>query len=129
MVSNKWKPDGYPSVSTYLMADKAAEVVEFVREVFGATEHRRMERPGGGISHVELRIEDSVVMLSEATADYPAIRTWLHVYVPDVDATYALALKAGGESVQAPIKKDDPDKRGGVMDPGGNIWWISTQMG
>jgi PhnB protein len=128
-MSRNWKPDGYPTVSVYLMADKATEVVKFVKAVFGATEHRRMERPDGGISHVELRIEDSVVMLSEATSDYPAVRAWLHVYVPDVDATYARALKAGGESVQAPVKKGDPDKRGGVKDPGGNIWWISTQMG
>jgi PhnB protein len=128
-MSRNWKPDGYPTVSVYLMADKATEVVKFVKAVFGATEHRRMERPDGGVSHVELRIEDSVVMLSEATSDYPAVRAWLHVYVPDVDATYARALKAGGESVQAPVKKGDPDKRGGVKDPGGNIWWISTQMG
>lgn len=124
-----YKPAGYPSVSAYVMSDNAAGVVAFVKATFGATEHRRMDRPDGGISHVELRIDDSVVMLSEATAEYPAVITWLHVYVPDVDATYARALAAGGTSVMEPVHKGDPDKRGGVKDPGGNTWWISTQVG
>jgi PhnB protein len=54
---------------------------------------------------------------------------WLHVYVEDVDKTYHAALEAGGTSVQAPARKEgDPDKRGGVKDPGGNTWWIATQM-
>jgi uncharacterized glyoxalase superfamily protein PhnB len=49
--------------------------------------------------------------------------------VADVDAAYQRALAAGAESVQAPVKKDDPDKRGGVKDPGGTTWWIATQVG
>lgn len=52
----------------------------------------------------------------------------VHVYVPDVDATYARALAAGAESVQEPVKKDDPDKRGGVKDLGGTTWWIATKV-
>ncbi len=51
-----------------------------------------------------------------------------HVYVPDVDETYAAALENGGESVQAPVKKGDPDRRSGVKGPGGNTWWFSTQV-
>ncbi|HRP07700.1 MAG TPA: VOC family protein [Gemmatimonadales bacterium] len=128
-MSDHWKPADYPSVSVYLMTDNAAQVVAFLKATFGATEHRRMDTPDGRIAHLELRIDDSVVMLSEATDAYPAIPTWLHVYVPDVDATYARALAAGGRSVQEPVQKGDPDKRGGVMDPGGNTWWISTQVG
>lgn len=124
-----WKPADYPSVSAYLMTENAAAVVAFLTATFGATEHRRMDSPDGRIAHVELRIDDSVVMLSEATDAYPAIPTWLHVYVPDVDATHARALTAGGTSVQEPVQQGDPDKRGGVMDPGGNTWWISTQVG
>ncbi len=124
-----WKPADYPSVSVYLMTDNAARVVAFLKATFGATEHRRMDTPDGRIAHLELRIDDSIVMLSEATETYPAIITWLHVYVPDVDAAYARALAAGGTSVQEPVQKGDPDRRGGVMDPGGNTWWISTQVG
>jgi uncharacterized glyoxalase superfamily protein PhnB len=50
------------------------------------------------------------------------------VYVPDVDKTYQRALDAGAASVQAPVKKDDADKRGGVKDAGGTTWWIATKM-
>jgi uncharacterized glyoxalase superfamily protein PhnB len=118
-----------PSVSVYLMTANAQQVVTFLEKTFDATQHRRADRPDGGISHVELRIDDSIVMLSEATAEYPAIITWLHVYVPDVDATFARALAAGGTAVQEPVQKGDPDRRGGVKDPGGNTWWIATQGG
>jgi uncharacterized glyoxalase superfamily protein PhnB len=52
----------------------------------------------------------------------------VHVYVPAVDATYQRALAAGATSVQAPVKKDDEDKRGGVRGPGGVTWWIATRV-
>lgn len=125
-----WKPAGYPSISAYLMCNQITAVVAFLKEAFGATEERRLDTPEGRISHIELRIDDSLVMLSEASAEWPAILTWLHVYVADVDATYRKALAAGGTSAQEPTQKHgDPDRRGGVVDPGGNTWWISTQVG
>ena len=124
-----YKPDGYASVSVYMMAENAERVVDFLRQTFDAKELRRYSRPDGAIGHAELRIDDSVVMIAEASAEAPALPVWLHVYVPDVDAAYQRALGAGGVSVLEPIQKDDPDRRGAVRDPAGNIWWISTQVG
>jgi len=129
-VNRPYKPDGYPSVSAYVMVDGAQRVIDFLKKTFDATELRRFDGPEGKISHVEVRIEDSVVMLSDGGGSFPAFPAWLHVYVPDVDATYRRALAAGGVSVQEPQQKqDDPDRRGGVKDPSGNTWWISTQVG
>jgi uncharacterized glyoxalase superfamily protein PhnB len=129
-VNSSYKPDGYPSVSAYVMVDGAQRVIDFLKKTFNATELRRFDGPGGLISHVEVRIEDSVVMLSDGGGSFPAFPVWLHVYVPDVDATYQRALAAGGVAVQEPRQKqDDPDRRGGVKDPSGNTWWISTQVG
>jgi PhnB protein len=129
-VNRPYKPDGYPSVSAYVMVDGAQRVIDFLKKTFDATELRRFDGPEGKISHVEVRIDDSVVMLSDGGGSFPAFPVWLHVYVPDVDATYRRALAAGGVSVQEPQqKKDDPDRRGGVKDPSGNTWWISTQVG
>ncbi|HEX6433694.1 MAG TPA: VOC family protein [Gemmatimonadales bacterium] len=72
---------------------------------------------------------DTVVMLDDSGTNWPAVLAHLHVYVPDVDATYHRALQAGGLSVQAPGRKgEDPDQRGGVKDPAGNTWWIATQV-
>ena len=129
-MTRPYKPEGYPSVSAYVMVDGAQRVIDFLKKTFNATELRRFDSPDGSIMHVEVRIEDSVVMLSDGGGSFPAFPVWLHVYVPDVDATYRRALAAGGVSVQEPQqKKDDPDRRGGVKDPSGNTWWISTQVG
>ena len=75
--------------------------------------------------HAEVRIDDSVVMLSVGEGRAPIAA---HVYVADVDATYQRALAAGGTSLQEPVKGDDPDKRGGVGGPGGTQWWFATQV-
>ena len=86
--------------------------------------------PDGTVMHAEFRIDDSVVMVGDAGGQWPAIPTFVHVYVDDVDQTYRRALDSGGVSVQAPQQRPgDADKRGGVRDPGGNTWWISTQVG
>lgn len=123
-----YKPEGHASVAVYMMADEAQRVIKFVKATFHAEILRRTDRPDGRIMHAEMRIDDSVVMLSDSTDDYPAFPVWLHVYVPDVDAAYARALAAGGVSVQSPAQKDDEDRRSGVRDPAGNIWWISTRV-
>jgi PhnB protein len=108
----------------------AGRVIEFLKEAFGATELRRFDMPDGTIMHAEVRIDDSVIMIGDGGGKWPPFPSWLHVYVADVDATFGRALEAGGVSVQVPVRKDgDSDKRGGVKDPGGNIWWISTQVG
>lgn len=130
MVAKPWKPEGYPAVSAYLVVAGAQDVIKFVQDVFGATELRRYNSPDGLVMHAELRIGDSVIMIGDAGTEWPAISTFLHVYVEDVDSVYQRALSAGGRSVQEPSHKEgDPDRRGGVKDPGNNTWWISTQVG
>ena len=125
-----FKPNGYPTVSPYLIAAGAQRVIDFLKQTFGATELRRYAMPDGSIMHVEVSIGDSVVMLGDAGDGWPAVPSHLPVYVEDVDATYRRALESGGVSVQAPERKgEDPDRRGGVKDPAGNTWWIATQVG
>jgi PhnB protein len=127
-MSSGCKPQGYNDVSVYVVAEGAQKVVDFLKKTFDAGELRRFDTPDGKIMHGEVRIGDTVVMIADGGGNYPAFPVWLHVYVPDVDATYKKALAAGGVSVQAPVRKEgDPDKRGGVKDPAGNTWWISTQ--
>ena len=123
------KPEGYSSISVYLVVDGAQRVIDFLKKTFDATELRRYDMPGGSIMHAEVRIDDTVVMIADGGGAWPAFPSWLHVYVQDVDATYQRALEAGGVSVQAPERKEgDPDRRGGIKDPGGNTWWIATQV-
>jgi PhnB protein len=124
----RWKPEGYSSVSPYLMVSGAQPVIDFLKQAFRGTELRRFDRPDGSVMHAEVRIDDAVIMLADASPAWPAFPVWLHVYVADVDDTYRRALAVGGVSVQEPAQKEgDPDRRGGVKDPAGNTWWISTQ--
>ena len=124
-----YKPDGYTSVSPYLIVDGANATIEFLRTVFGAVEIQRFADPSGKIMHAEVRIDDTIVMIGDSTALWPSVPSHVHVYVRDVDATYKRALEAGGTSVQEPVKKHDPDKRGGVKDAGGTTWWMATRIG
>lgn len=122
------KPAGYTTVSPYLIVNGASRTIDFLVRAFDAVELRRFADPTGKLMHAEVRIDDSVVMIADAVEGWPAIPAHVHVYVPEVDATYRRALAAGATSVQEPVKKDDADKRGGVKDSGGTTWWIATKM-
>ncbi len=122
-----YKPEGYTSVAPYLIVDGADRTIEFMVNAFSAVELRRFAAPDGGIMHAEVRIDDTVIMLGDGGPGFPALPTHVHVYVPDVDATYRNALNAGATSVRPPEQKGDDD-RGGVKDAGGTTWWIGTTM-
>ena len=123
-----YRPSGYSTVSPYLVVAGADATIAFLARVFDAEELRRFPGPDDTVMHAEVRIGDTVVMLADGTPGWPPVPAHVHVYVPDVDATYARALAAGAESVQEPVRKDDEDRRGGVKDPGGTTWWIATRV-
>ena len=123
-----YKPEGYTTAAPYLIVDGAAKTIEFLTRVFGAKELRRFAGPDGRVMHAEVRIDDTVVMLADAAPAWPPIPAHVHIYVSDVDAIYKRALEAGAKPVQEPVKKEDPDKRGGIKDAGGTTWWIATKI-
>jgi uncharacterized glyoxalase superfamily protein PhnB len=128
---SSFKPASYNSVSPYLVVPDAAAVIQFLIDVFDAVEIRRFAEPSGGrIAHAEVQLDDTVVMLSDcAPGTWPAVESHVHVYVADVDATFARALKHGGLPVQEPVKKQDEDKRGAFKDRSGTTWWVATRQG
>lgn len=119
-----YKPDNYQTVSPYLIVDDAKRTIDFLMETFDATELRRITAEDGSIIHAEVRIDDSVIMLSDAKPDWPAVAAHVHAYVADPPRTYRRALATGGRSVQEPLP--DQENRAGVEDPGGTIWWIAA---
>ena len=126
--NQSYKPEGYSTVSPYVIVQGAASSIFFIKQVFGAAELRRFTDEAGNIRHAEVQLRDTVIMLADSGNGWDPTSSHLHVYVPDVDATYEHALEAGGTSVQEPQKKDDEDKRGGVRGPGGITWWIATRV-
>src|SRR2546421_12102504 len=125
-----YKPEGYSTVSPYLIAAGAQAVIDFLKKAFGARELRRYDMPDGSIMHAEVRIGDTVVMIGDAGEHWPAVPAHLHVYVDSVDETYRRALDAGGVSGPPPQPKGQgPGRRGGGKDPSGNDWGIAGQGG
>ncbi|NUO80916.1 VOC family protein [candidate division KSB1 bacterium] len=127
-MSTSYKPEAYTTVSPYLIVNGARGTIDFLKRVFGAVELRRFPDAAGKIMHAEVRIDDTVVMIADGAEGWPPAPSHVHVYVADVDATYQRALEGGAASVQAPVKKEDEDQRGGVKDAGGTTWWIATKV-
>jgi PhnB protein len=125
-MSPKPIPDGYHSVTPYLIVKGADQLIDFVTQAFGAELIERMTRANGTIGHAEVRIGDSVVMLSEAGGEWEPMPSALYLYVPDTDATYRQALDSGATSVMQPADQFYGDRNAGVKDPVGNLWWIGT---
>jgi uncharacterized glyoxalase superfamily protein PhnB len=123
-----FKPAGYTSVAPYLIIADARATVRFLQATFDAELVQAIEGPDGRLRHAEVRIDDTIVMLADSAPGWPPVPSHVHIYVPDVDATFARALAAGGTEVQAPEQKDDPDRRGGVSDAGGTTWGVATRM-
>ena len=127
-------PEGYHSVTPYLIVSDAAGAIEFYKKAFGATELVRMPAPGGRVGHAELRIGNSRVMLADEFPDMGARSpkafggspVSLHLYVDDVDAVAKRALAAGAKELRPVKDQFYGDRLGSVTDPFGHIWHIST---
>ncbi|HEV7521611.1 MAG TPA: VOC family protein [Candidatus Angelobacter sp.] len=122
-----YKPDGYQSVIPYLHATSAAKLISFMKEVFYAQEIAIYPRPDGTVGHGAFKIGDSVIELADGGPDWPAMPCALQVYVPDTDAAYHRALKAGAKSLVEPADQFYGDRTATVRDSCGNNWYIATQ--
>ena len=127
-------PDGYHSVTPYLIVQGAARAIDFYKRAFGATELFRMEGPGGQIGHAEIRIGDSPVMLADEHPEVGArgpqagggSPVSLLIYVEDVDTVAQRAVEAGA-TVRRPVKDQFyGDRSGTFADPFGHVWTIAT---
>jgi PhnB protein len=115
-----FKPAEWPTVTPRIIVHGAAELVEFIKRVFGATGQYHSQAPA------ELRLGDSLIMVSDADVRDP-MTACLYVYVPSVDATYQRAIEAGARSIESPLNTPYGDRRGMVKDPWGNTWQIATR--
>jgi PhnB protein len=120
-------PEGYHAITPYLTVKGAAKVIDFLKKAFGAElTHEPFKRPDGAIMHAEVKIADSRVMIADESDYAKAMPSALYLYVPNVDATYQQAVKAGGESIMEPMDMFYGDRSGCVKDPAGNQWNIAT---
>jgi PhnB protein len=129
-------PDGYHSVTPYLIVGGASDAIDFYAAAFGTKERVRVPGPGGLVGHAELELGDAIVMLAD---EYPEMGVGsprsiggsaviVHIYVDDVDATFERAVGAGAEVLQAPEDKFYGDRGAQVRDPFGHVWSIATHI-
>ena len=123
-----YKPKNYNSLSPYLIVDNAQKLVDLLSAIFDAKTLRRFDHENGKIAHIELQLDDTIIMISDSTETYESNKTMLHIYVPDVFLTFDKAIENGCEIIEKPISKEgDPDTRGAFFDFAGNYWAVSTQ--
>lgn len=124
----RYKPENYNSLSPYLIVNNAQKLVDLLSAIFDAKTLRRFDHDNGKIAHIELQLDDTIIMISDSTEAYEANKTMLHFYVPDVFLTFDKAIENGCEIIEKPINKaGDPDTRGAFYDFAGNYWAVSTQ--
>jgi PhnB protein len=121
-------PEGFHTITPYLIVENVPKLMEFLANAFGAKELFKMDDPRGGVMHAEMRIGDSVVMMGEAMGEHKPLHGGFYLYVEDVDAVYQRAVQAGGTSTREPTNEFYGDRVGGVKDAFGNNWWIATHV-
>ncbi len=119
-------PEGYQSITPYFTVIDADRLIDFLTAAFDATVIKDSRYADNRVQHARLRIGSSIIMLNEATDDYPPNRSQMHLYVGDADGIYETALKLGAVSLMEPNDRPHGDRMAGFTDPCGNIWWIAT---
>jgi len=127
-------PEGMHTITPHLVCEGAAEAIEFYKKAFNAVENSRMPAPDGRVMHAQLKIGDSVIMLVDDFPDHGCYGpkhlkgspVTIHLYVPDADATYAQAVKAGATAKMPPEDMFWGDRYGVLIDPFGHSWSVAT---
>lgn len=118
-------PENYQRVMPYLILEKASDFITFTQKVFGAKETHKTMRDENTIMHAEVMIGNSTIMFADATDKYKVSNAELFVYVDDADQIYKSALKNGG-TVVTELANQPYGRSGGIKDPFGNVWWITS---
>ena len=128
-------PDGYHTLTPYLMINGAAKAIEFYTQAFNATELYRMGGPGGKIGHAEIQIGNSRIMMVDDFGGESLFRTpqsgsgspvGLRLYVKDVDTMFTQAVNAGAKVIKPVQDQFYGDRTGVLEDPFGHIWFLAT---
>ncbi|MEO9070946.1 MAG: VOC family protein [Ginsengibacter sp.] len=118
-------PENYQTVMPYLIIENAAEFITFTQKVFGAKETHKTMRDEKTIMHAEIMIGGCTIMFADATEKFKVSNAGLFVYVDDAGETFKNAIHNGG-AVVTELADQSYGRSGGIKDPFGNIWWITS---
>lgn len=119
-------PDGYSTVTPYLVVSDVNEFIDFLKKTLNASVVMNMPGPDGKPMHAEVQIGDSKVMMGQCCGEYPSFPAMLYIYLDDVDATYKRALDNGATSMREPADQFYGDRTCMVKDKYGNAWCFAT---
>jgi PhnB protein len=122
-------PKGLQSVQPYLHMRDAQKMILFAEAAFGAEAQGVALSPEGNVAHATIRIGVGTLEVDEASDECAPSPGYLHFYVPDVDAVYANAMRAGATSIEGPTDKPYGERSAGIQDAFGNVWWAATYLG
>ena len=121
-------PDGYTTVTPWIITRNTAALIDFLKAAFGAEELARVPSADGGIGHAEARIGNAVVMMFDTPTGWPETPAFIRLYLDNADAAFAAALAAGATPITNVTPLAFGDKVGRIKDPLGNIWWLQTRL-
>lgn len=120
---------GLTSITPYLVVPGAAQLIDFLKAAFAATERMRVPTADGSIMHAEVAVGNGVIEIADESAAYPAAPAAIHLYMEDADTTYDRAVQAGAISISPVADQHWGDRQGSVKDPFGNHWYIAMVKG
>ena len=125
MEKNARIPANYQTVMPYLILKDAAKFITFTEKVFGATQTHNTMRDKDTIMHAEIMIGECTIMFADSTDKFAARPAGFFVYVDNADETHKRAIEAGATALSE-VADQAYGRSGGVTDPFGNSWWITS---
>jgi uncharacterized glyoxalase superfamily protein PhnB len=121
-------PEGFHTVTPFLLVDNAEKLIEFIKNAFGGKLTYITKTEDDKVMHATVMIGNSTIMISDQMENTPPQTAMLYLYLDDVDATYKKAIQAKGISVHEPTNEFYGDRAGAVKDEWGNVWWMATHV-
>jgi PhnB protein len=121
-------PEGFHSVTPYLVADNSIKLIEFMKNAFGGEVTFILQDDNKRVVHAAVKIGNSIIMLSDTMEGMESQTSMLFIYVEDVDAVYKKAVQAKAKPIREPLDEFYGDRAGCVKDEWGNTWWVATHI-
>ena len=121
-------PEGFHTVTPYLIVDGAARLLEFIKNAFGGEVTFNMQDDNKRITHATVKVGNSLIMVSDTMEGMKAQTSMLYLYLDDVDTVYKKAVQAKGKSIHEPSNEFYGDRAAAVQDEWGNVWWVATHV-
>jgi PhnB protein len=122
------EPKRYSTITPWITTKSTDKLITFLTAAFNAVELGRVLNADGSIGHAEVQIGDSKIMMFDSPADWPSFPSFINLYVDNGDELYEQALKAGAVSMTELTTQSWGDRGGRIIDPFGNVWWITSHI-